>query len=202
MLAELIYKAVQLLLAVVFHEAAHGYVAYLEGDLTAKRAGRLTLNPLKHIDPVFTVILPLLLILSGSPVIFGAAKPVPVNPYEMRRGMLSFALVSAGGLAANLILALVNSLLLPFGGRLSDFFATGIWLNSFLFVFNALPIPPLDGSRIVYLFLSPRYRAIYDEVERYGILLVFAIIYFFGELVYRVASFVANIFFLVSKNII
>lgn len=198
---ELLHKIIHILLAVSFHEAAHGYAAYIEGDPTAKNAGRLTLNPIKHLDPVFSVLLPLLFVLSGSPVIFGGAKPVPINPYYFRRNKLSLFLVSAAGIMTNLILAFLNAVLMGIFPFLFDFFATGIWINIFLFVFNALPIPPLDGSRIFMLLLPQNFQAIYRKAENYGLLLVFLFIYFLGDLIFFIAKPIANIFFFLGSSI-
>ncbi|MCX7832370.1 MAG: site-2 protease family protein [Actinobacteria bacterium] len=202
---EIIFKVIHLIIAVVLHETAHGLAASKEGDPTPLRAGRISLNPLKHIDPFFTVLLPLLLILSGSPIVFGAAKPVPINPFYFKRGRLSFAIVSASGISINLLLAFIFSLLLflfPHNTVLSTFFSVGVWLNIILAVFNAIPIPPLDGSRILYVFLNPSQRRTFDEIERYGYLILFIFLYFFGDIVFRIAMPIANIFFLIAKQMI
>lgn len=148
------------LIAVVIHEYAHGWVAYKLGDTTAKNAGRLTLNPLAHIDPIGTVILPLMLVLTGSPIVVGWAKPVPINFSLLRRPKQDMLWVSIAGIAANILMAFVLSLLLrmglfPLNSYGWIFLNYGILINLVLAVFNAIPVPPLDGSKIV-LGLLPR----------------------------------------------
>lgn len=202
---EMIFKIIHLIIAVVLHETAHGLAAFKEGDPTPLKAGRISLNPLKHIDPFFTVFLPLILVLSGSPIVFGAAKPVPINPVYFKRGRLSFVLVSASGISINLALAFIFSLisfLFPHNQLVSSFFAVGVWLNIILTVFNAIPIPPLDGSRVLYAFLSPYKRRTFDNIERYGYLILFIFLYFFGDVIFRIAMPIANIFFLIAKQIV
>lgn len=197
-LAAAVSKVIQLILAVSFHEAAHGFAAFREGDATAKRAGRLTLNPLRHLDPLMSVLFPLFLILLNSPVVFGAAKPVPVNPYNFRRGYLSELAVAAAGLIANLGLALINAICLRLFPGAALFFETGIIINVVLFVFNALPIPPLDGSRLVYVFLPAEMKKFFVELEQYGIFLIFVVLYFFGDFVFALVKPLVNIFFLIA----
>ncbi len=146
---------------IVVHEVAHGYVAYCLGDPTAKDAGRLTLNPVAHIDPVGTLLLPALLIMSHSPVVFGWAKPVPVNPHNFRdprRGML---LTSLAGPAANFILAVIFSIIFKLGlfpqySVLWAFLLMGILISLVLGIFNLIPIPPLDGSQILFALLPQK----------------------------------------------
>jgi Zn-dependent protease len=167
-----------LIVAVMLHEVSHGLVARRLGDRTAEAAGRLTLNPLRHIDPFGSVLLPALLALSGSPV-FGWAKPVPVNPRVFRRPMEGMALTALAGPVSNLGLALVaGRVLLPFT---TGFLADLVWafglINVVLAVFNLLPIPPLDGSRMLPLFLNERLRAAYAKIEPYGFLILFALLF-------------------------
>ncbi|KAF0207662.1 MAG: Zn-dependent [Actinobacteria bacterium] len=168
---------------IVFHEVAHGYVAFLLGDPTAKSRGRLSLNPLKHVDPFGTVLLPLLLTATGMPA-FGYAKPVPINPHyfkDYRKGML---LTGLAGPATNLTLAIVAGLVSR-GLVAAGLFQTtvGYWatfvlyefalINLVLMFFNLIPIPPLDGSRVLPIFLSDTALQRYHEFERYGVLIVF-----------------------------
>jgi Zn-dependent protease len=173
--------------AIILHEVAHGYVAYLLGDDTAKRAGRLTLNPVKHIDPVGTVILPaVMLILSQGRYFFGWAKPVPINPWafkDQREGML---FTGIAGPVTNIVLAAISGVLFRLAGNplgaisvlgLSGaevllFFAQA---NLVLAFFNLVPIPPLDGSRVVQYFLPDRMRDAYHSIERYGFVLLIGI---------------------------
>ena len=146
---------VALVLSVVIHEMAHGYAANWLGDPTARLQGRLSANPLVHLDPLMSVILPGLLVLSGSPILFGAAKPVPYNPYNFTNQKWGEAIVAAAGPAANIFIALVFALLVRSADilQLSDTFLALavqiIILNIFLAFFNLVPIPPLDGSKIL-----------------------------------------------------
>jgi Zn-dependent protease len=180
--------------AIVLHEVSHGYVSYRLGDPTAKMKGRLSLNPVKHVDPFGTVLLPLLLWFSGAPV-FGYAKPVPINPgyyKDYRKGMMFTGLA---GPTTNLTLALVSGLLvrallplgdLATGSQMDPTFTLLGWvvyalyffaqINLVLMFFNLIPIPPLDGSRVLPIFLSDRALMKYHEVERYGILIFFALL--------------------------
>lgn len=169
-----------LLFSVIVHEVMHGLVARKFGDNTAERAGRLTLNPLPHIDPVGTILLPGLLIISGSPILFGWAKPVPVNPLNfsnLRRGEL---LVSAAGILANFGLAIVaaviyhilNALPQTFPFLLGALLRFTITINLVLGVFNLLPIPPLDGSKVLLSQLPYNLAKAYQRLEPYGILIL------------------------------
>lgn len=154
-----IVMIVALIFSVVLHEMAHGYAANWLGDPTARLQGRLSANPLVHIDPMMSVILPGLLIITGSPFIFGAAKPVPYNPYNFTNQKWGEAIVAAAGPAMNIVIALIFAVLV----RLSDILALPeafimmavqiILLNIFLAFFNLVPLPPLDGSKILPRFL-------------------------------------------------
>ena len=146
-----------LILTIILHEVAHGYAALLLGDPTADQEGRLTLNPLPHIDFFGTIVVPGFLILTGSSILFGWAKPVPYNPYNLR-GRYGEAIVAAAGPGINIAIAIVFGLLLRFGGDVLPvplFILSGIVVpvNLFLAFFNLIPIPPLDGSKIVMAFL-------------------------------------------------
>ncbi|MBN2247229.1 MAG: site-2 protease family protein [Coriobacteriia bacterium] len=180
--------------AIVLHEVSHGYVSYRLGDPTAKMKGRLSLNPIKHMDPFGTVILPLLLWASGAPV-FGYAKPVPINPNyykDYRKGML---LTGLAGPTTNLTLAVLAGLLvrmliplgdLATGSQLDASFTLLGWvvyalyffaqINLVLMFFNLIPIPPLDGSRVLPIFLSDKALMKYHQVEQYGILIFFGLL--------------------------
>ena len=168
------------LFSVVIHEVAHGSVANFLGDPTAKYAGRLTLNPLKHLDPFGSIILPGILILMsmaiGGGIIFGWAKPVPINPYNFRDQKYGSAKVAIAGPAANILLALVFGMLLrflPFGtGQFSQnlilVFGYIVWVNLLLAIFNLLPVPPLDGSHILENILPQRTAQKFRTLGRYG----------------------------------
>lgn len=142
--------------SMILHEIMHGVVALWQGDQTAKLSGRLSLNPLKHIDPMMTIVVPLLLALSGAPI-FGGAKPVPINTRNLKHAEFSFALVALAGPLTNFVLAFIFFVLYSFvsnTGWLGMLFATGVEVNLGFMLFNLVPIPPLDGSRVLY-FLAP-----------------------------------------------
>ena len=162
-----------------FHEAMHGYVSYWLGDDTALNEGRLTINPIKHIDPVLSVILPLLLAIVGAPI-FGGAKPMPFSPHNVRWGEWGAALIAVSGPLTNLLIAFVafgimsifNIQGLIYGNVLS----TIVLVNLGFFVFNMLPIPPLDGSRVIYALAPDFVRRGMEFFEQYGIIVVFIIV--------------------------
>lgn len=163
---------VALIISVVIHEMAHGYAALWQGDPTAKLQGRLSPNPIVHLDPLMSVILPGLLIFSGSPILFGAAKPVPYNPYNFRNQKWGEAFVAAAGPASNVGLAILFAGLVHLAGPLglSETFiqlAVGIiFLNLFLAFFNLTPIPPLDGSKILPRLLPLDLAMKYEDLRR------------------------------------
>lgn len=175
-LIEIAVLAIPIVLAVTFHEAAHGFVALYCGDPTAKLAGRLTLNPLKHVDLFGTIILPLLLILSHAGFLFGYAKPVPVNFGALRHPRRDMLLVAAAGPFMNILLALLSTALI-YGvasrtGSAPDLVQEAILLsvqlNIVLAIFNMLPLPPLDGSKVLAAFLPVKAMRPYLAFGRYG----------------------------------
>lgn len=182
-----------LIMSVIIHEFAHGYSAYLLGDDTARLQGRLTLNPLKHLDPFGSVILPLLLILTNAGFVIGWAKPVPYNPANLRNGKKGEFIVAIAGIVANLLIAIIFGLLIRFATSfglpsynpdpllLHPFYKIAsiiVIMNLVLALFNIIPIPPLDGSKVLFSFLPARLRQIETFLERWGIfLLLFFIIF-------------------------
>jgi Zn-dependent protease len=182
-----------LLFSMVAHEYAHAEAAYRQGDDTAYMLGRLTMNPLKHIDPFMTVLLPILLwVSSGGRYTFGAAKPVPVNPRKYRRFVRGDVIVSLAGISANLALFVLFGIAFALVGAvaravpaLTDTFAilqrmaqAGMWFNLVLAFFNLIPIPPLDGSHVFYHLLPPGAGMQYRQIARFGFLPILAITYF------------------------
>lgn len=178
--------------AIVLHEVSHGYVAYLLGDTTAKDRGRLSLNPLRHIDPWGTILLPLLMVAAFG-FGFGYAKPVPINPYRFKDYRKGMFLTGIAGPASNLALALASGLLSRAVLAVGD--AAGVagayvWLalyyfalmNLSLMFFNLIPLPPLDGSRVLPLFLSNRALDTYHAWERYGFIILFAFLWLAPDL--------------------
>ena len=176
-----------LFFSIVVHECSHGWVANQLGDQTARLSGRLTLNPLPHIDIMGTILLPLILIITHSPILFGWAKPVPINPYNFvnpRRDMMK---VAFGGPGSNLALALVASGLFWLTNALVGYnISTQLWMNTLLFmgfinillaVFNLVPIPPLDGSRIVSGLLPPHAAMTYERITPMGFFIIFILLF-------------------------
>ncbi len=181
----------------VAHEYAHGYAALRQGDPTAYMLGRLTFNPIKHIDPWMTIALPLLLGLSsGGRLIFGGAKPVPVNPRNYRNYRRGDIIVSLAGIVTNLALAVICLVVViglgllartvPVAGEtlalLQRMMFWGVWLNLLLASFNLIPIPPLDGSHVLYHFLPPALGAQYRALSQYGFLILLMLMLFFQGL--------------------
>ena len=212
--------------AIMLHEVAHGYAALLCGDRTAKEAGRLSLNPLRHVDPFMSVILPAILALSGSRILFGGAKPVPIDLRRCRDPMKAYWITAIAGPLCNLAQAVLGALLFAGTGWLLARAAAApdswgwvaevrtqwngfrylamrpwisllrVWLylyvstNAVLMVFNLVPVPPLDGSRVVTVLLPPSLRWRYASIERYGLLLIFGLLYIpaFNETIRRLVD--------------
>lgn len=177
---------VVILLSMTLHEAMHAFMGYFLGDDTARAQGRLTLNPIKHIDPFMTIILPLMMALMGGPI-FGGAKPVPFNPNNLRYGEWGVALVAISGPLTNFLLAFfafgigVVSGVITEGGLVQtssagNIISTFIMVNLGFFLFNILPIPPLDGSRVLYALAPEGARRVMEQIEYYGIFLIFALV--------------------------
>lgn len=174
-----------ILFSMVLHELAHGVVAYLLGDSTAKDEGRLSLNPFKHLDPFISVILPLGLYLMGGPI-FGGAKPVPINTRNLKWGAAGMALVAVAGPLTNFLLAFISFLIGHFTGMLYQFDLTGlifremVYANLGFMIFNLIPIPPLDGSRVLYAIAPDGVRRFMEQMEGglgLGVVLVLVLIF-------------------------
>ena len=177
-------SALPIIFAITVHEAAHGYVAKYFGDLTAEKMGRITLNPLKHIDPVGTILLPALTLMLGG-ILFGWAKPVPVNFANLRNPKKDMLWVAAAGPASNFLMAICWTLVLNYASSTSGsagFFLTemskiGIMINLVLMVLNLLPLPPLDGGRIAVSLLPMHLATKLSQVERYGFVILIALMF-------------------------
>jgi Zn-dependent protease len=175
-----------LLLSMSIHEMMHAFASNWLGDDTARLQGRLTLNPLPHIDPLLTVAIPLLLLLSGSPFLFGAAKPVQVNFNRLRWGEFGGAIVGMIGPVTNFVIAcaaaiLFKSLSPEVGSTLYNVFAVTIFLNVGLFVFNSIPWPPLDGSRLLYAFAPRPLQEVMESIEQMGLTSLVIFIFLFYQ---------------------
>lgn len=208
---DLLFAAISLVILIfsaILHEIAHGFVADKLGDPTARLLGRLTLNPVKHIDPFLSILLPMILIVSGSPVVFGAAKPVPVDPFNLKEGRKDMALVSLAGPLTNLVIAVIAALLI----KATDFINFGDWfifvslilhlivrLNLLLAIFNLLPIPPLDGSKIVAMFLPEKEARSYLSISAFGMLIIFFLLAFpiggfsLGAMIFNLLGFAESL---------
>lgn len=174
--------------SVILHELSHGIVAYWLGDHTAKDAGRLSLNPIKHIDPVMSILVPVILYILKAPV-FGGAKPVPIDTRNLKWNEWGMALVAAAGPFTNFLLAFIFFLIGHFtgalygaGGETVNFiFDELVFINLGFMIFNLIPVPPLDGSRILYAIAPDFFRDMLITIEQYGVFIVYLLILFFSE---------------------
>lgn len=198
-----IFVVVIIIFSAIIHEVMHGLAADYLGDKTARYAGRLTLNPIPHIDPMGSVILPLIFVLSHSPIFFGWAKPVPYNPYNLRPGRYSEAIVAGAGPASNFVIAILFGVLIRanfFDPAINAVFFLVVTINVMLGIFNLIPIPPLDGSKVLESLLPRSLRHSYGnwrgQLEMqpmlgFGIIIIF--ILFFGSAFSSVIYLVANL---------
>ena len=215
-----IFSIAILILSVVVHEVSHGYIAYLLGDPTAKRAGRLSMNPLKHLDLTGSFIVPLMLVLLKSSFVFGWAKPVPYNPYNLKNQKWGPGLVAVSGPLSNFLIAGVFGLValfLPldptakteiglaavngaaifragYAPALFYFSSMVVWINVFLGIFNLIPIPPLDGSKVLFSFLPYKWTNAQIFLEKYGFFILLFFLFSFSSVLLPVVFFLFRLF--------
>jgi len=196
MQADIVFQIVILIFSVVIHEISHGFMALFWGDKTALYEGRLTLNPIKHLDWFGSIVLPLILFVTHAGFLIGWAKPVPYNPYNLRNRQVAEPLISFAGPASNILVALLFGLLIRsliyFGfasSPLITIFSFVVFINLALAVFNLLPIPPLDGSKILFAFLplNIKYK-VFDLSEKYGLFLILILIFFLPNFIFPIIS--------------
>lgn len=200
----LIFQILILIFSVVIHEISHGYAALSLGDRTAQNEGRLTLNPIKHIDPFGSILLPAFTLMLGG-FVFGWAKPVPYNPYNLRNSKWGPAIVGAAGPLANISIALIFGISLRFlpalangagGSFLINFITIAsiiTLLNLVLAVFNLIPIPPLDGSKVLFALLPYNWRNLQNFLEQYGFFVLLLFIFFFSRWIFPVVIFLFHL---------
>ncbi len=195
----IIFSVAILILSVVIHEVAHGYAALVLGDVTAKYAGRLTMNPLKHIDPFGSVIFPFLMAMIAPNFVFGWAKPVPYNPYNLRNKRWGELLVAIAGPISNILLAILMGIVVRFGPMLdlsSAFYELAgltVIINIYLAVFNMMPIPPLDGSKVLFALFPESADTLRNSLERYGVFFLLIFIFFLSSILSPVVEIIARL---------
>ena len=203
----LIFQLIVLLFSVIIHEISHGYAAYMLGDTTAKDSGRLTLNPLKHIDPFGSIILPLTLFIIQSPVMFGWAKPVPFDPRNLKNPKRDSGFIGLAGPASNYSIAIIFAIILKLaiilglsaGGALVIFINIIILVNVVLATFNLVPLPPLDGSKILFAILPRGTEKFQMLLERYGFFILLFFIFFGFQLL---VPLILSIYHLLGGNLL
>lgn len=195
------FYLIVLIFSIVIHEVAHGYAALYYGDTTARDHGRLTLNPLKHIDMFGSILLPLILFTTGSPYMVGWAKPVPYNPMNLSNQRKGTRFVAVAGILANLLMVAIFAFIIYFFfGVMTDSMVQLslliIWVNLMLATFNLLPVPPLDGSKILASFMSPRMRDLVEYPRGVTIILFLVIAIFLWR---YLAPFIYDLYLIISK---
>lgn len=200
----IIFYLIILLMSVVIHEVSHGFTAEYFGDDTARDAGRLTLNPIKHIDLFGSIILPLTLFITtsatGHPFVFGWAKPVPYNPNNLRNIRWGTLAVSAAGVVANILIALIFGTIIRYSSGFapseSFYFITSsiVLVNLALAVFNLVPIPPLDGSKILFSLLPDSLSKLAYSLERYGFIILVVFILYFSDILFPILTYLFHLF--------
>lgn len=192
-----IFQIIVLVFSAIIHEYMHGWMANQLGDSTAKDEGRLTLNPIPHIDPFGSILLPALMIFSNVGIIFGWAKPVPFNPYNLKNQKWGPAQVAIAGPLGNLITALFFGLILrslPAGNQdFSLMLGIIVYINILLMIFNLVPIPPLDGSKVLLPLLPYNWQEAFYRLEKYGLIMVIFFIYFGFTLIIPIINFLFQI---------
>lgn len=199
--------AIPVLLAITIHEAMHGWMAHKLGDNTAQMLGRLSLNPVKHIDPIGTLIVPIAMVLLQTGFVFGWAKPVPVNTRNLASPRKDMAIIAAAGPISNLLMAVAWVVVIKLASAIisdpaiakgiMDMGRAGILINLVLFIFNLFPIPPLDGSKVLSAFLPPHLSTVMDKIEPYGLFIVLGLVYLgvFNAIMTPLLTFFLNLFF-------
>ncbi len=190
-MSQFLLQIIILIFSVIIHEVSHGMMALMFGDKTAEYEGRLTLNPIKHIDPVGSIFLPLFLWIVHSPFMIGWAKPVPYNPYNLRNRKVAEPLVALAGPLSNILIALIFGTAIRFltpAGLLNQdvlaAFVLVVFVNIALAIFNLLPIPPLDGSKILFAFLPVKSRFVFSEMAaRYGLIIIVGLMFFLPQII-------------------
>lgn len=196
---QIIFSIAVLIFSVIAHEVSHGYMAQYLGDPTARLAGRLTLNPIKHIDPIGSILVPIMTVLLPGGFVFGWAKPVPYNPYNLRDPKWGDAKVSAVGPLTNFGIAFIFAMILRFGfselsAPMIELINIIIVINIVLGVFNLVPIPPLDGSKVLMNLLPYRYRYIFDYLDRYALIFIIVFVLFFWDSLYPLIGGIYRLF--------
>lgn len=192
---ELFYPFIIIIFSIIIHEYCHAWMADYLGDSTAKDSGRLTLNPISHIDLFGSILLPLLLLISKTGFIFGWAKPVPFNPYNLRNQKYGPALVAIAGPLANLLVAFLFALIIRFFPFINPTFFLGIiYYNILLAIFNLIPIPPLDGSKILFAALPSSARNFQIFLEQYGFFILIFFIFFVFQIISPIISLIFKLF--------